>query len=139
MGKTRKIEQSANSHLRVVDRQRKEEEKALLKQTDANEIAEPPEWLDEFARSEWYRVVPQLLKIEIVGNLDYSNIAGYCNAFSKFRQAVIDGNDSLQIKYGPELRRFADQCGMTINSRLKAATTKIAKQDEVIEERFGVI
>lgn len=138
MGAKRKPASQQRGDLRVVVMQQKKAEEEAV-QTGNDELQSPPEWLDEFARSEWYRVVPQLLKIEIVGNLDYSNIAGYCNAFSKFRQAVIDGNDSLQIKYGPELRRFADQCGMTINSRLKAATTKIAKQDEVIEERFGVI
>lgn len=138
MGAKRKLASQQHGDLRVVVMQQKKAEEEAV-QTGNDELQSPPEWLDEFARSEWYRVVPQLLKIEIVGNLDYSNIAGYCNAFSKFRQAVIDENDSLQIKYGPELRRFADQCGMTINSRLKAATTKIAKQDEVIEERFGVI
>lgn len=156
MGKTRKIIPGANSHLRVVDRQQKQEEAALIKQADTDEIAKPPAWLDAAAKKEWRRVLPQLLKLEIVGNLDLSDVAGYCNAFSKFQKTVRELNKqdlvvdtdkgprenpliSAQVKYGTEMRRFADLCGMTVNSRLKAATVKLKKQDETIEDRFGVI
>ena len=156
MGKTRKIIQGAKPRLRVVERQQKEEEENLLKEAGTDEIMKPPAWLDAAAKKEWRRVLPQLLKLEIVGNLDLSDVAGYCNAFSKFQKAVKELNGqpltidtdkgprenpliSAQVKYGTEMRRFADLCGMTVNSRLKAATVKLKKQDETIEDRFGVI
>ena len=46
---------------------------------------------------------------------------------------------SAQIKCGIEMRKFADICGLTINSRLKAAATKQKEQADTIKDEFGDI
>ena len=45
----------------------------------------------------------------------------------------------MQLKYQEAFRKAADQCGLTINSRLKWAATKLKKQEEQIEDEFGAI
>lgn len=131
--------------------------------TASSEIVNPPTWLTStIAKNEWKRVVPQLLKIDVAGNLDLEAVAGYCNAFANYRKAteqlakeefVIEAVNpktgisymkenpliNVQIKWGTEMRRFADICGMTINSRLKAAATKQKQEQDTIEETFGAI
>ena len=130
--------------------------------TDVKQLLKPPAWMkDPYARQEWKRVVPQLIEIDIVGNLDLSALAGYCNAFAQFRRTVEDmegqplvveyedryghiqtkENDILktQRQAAADMRRFADQCGLTISSRLKAAQAKQKKEEDNIEQAFGVI
>ena len=45
----------------------------------------------------------------------------------------------IQKGYAEEMRRFAALCGLTIDSRLKAGTAKVNKQQKEIENRFGAI
>ena len=45
----------------------------------------------------------------------------------------------VQKKYAEEMRKFASLCGMTIDSRLKAATMKVDKIEDEIEDEFGDI
>ena len=45
----------------------------------------------------------------------------------------------IQKGYADEMRRFASLCGLTIDSRLKAGTAKVNKQQEEITNRFGAI
>ena len=99
-------------------------------------------------------------KINIVGNLDRNNIGGYCNAFANYVKAteilsqqtyyvdretrtgvIVVKNPMVDIQkgYAEEMRRFAALCGLTIDSRLKAGTVKVNKQQEEIENRFGAI
>ena len=131
--------------------------------TGVTDIVKPPSWLNStIAKNEWKRVVPQLLEIDVAGNLDLEAVAGYCNAFANYRKAteqlakeefVIEAVNpktgisymkenpliNVQIKWGTEMRRFADICGMTINSRLKAAATKQKQEQDTIETQFGAI
>ena len=41
-----------------------------------------PQIIDDVAKKEWRRIVKELDKINIVGNLDRNNIGGYCNGFT---------------------------------------------------------
>lgn len=56
--------------------------------------AEPPDSLDEVGQKEWQRVVPILLNIKLVTELDLAIVLGYCQAFSEFVYS------SKQIKKG---------------------------------------
>ena len=111
---------------------------------------------DTKAKKEWKRVVPELKKMDIVGRLDITNLVAYCNAYSKYCEATkaLRGQPltvpspsgekenpliNVQIKYAEMFRKFADQCGLTINSRLKWAATKTKQQEEQIESEFGAI
>lgn len=158
-GKARKPLSSQKGHItreKIIQLQMEQE--AI--RTEADEIERPPVWLvDKEARKEWRRVVPQLKEIGVVGNLDLANIAGYCNAYAQYRYyteeikrirtlerplsddelKVIGTASNLQIKYAQELRRFADMCGMSISSRLKAAAEKTNKTEDRIQSEFGAI
>ena len=162
MSANRKILRLQKSHL---SQEQKEELKRAEEdiKTGVTDIIKPPSWLNStIAKNEWKRVVPQFLDIDVAGNLDLEAVAGYCNAFANYRKAteqlskeefVIITEDpktgatlykenplvNIQIKWGVEMRRFADICGMTINSRLKAAATKQKQEQDTIEETFGAI
>lgn len=143
-----------------------QEEKAQVEAsvaTKSDEIIEPPEWLNsDEAKEEWKRVLPQLLDINVVGNLDLQALAGYCNAFANYRKSIQELSqqplmivnedeetgavftkanplNNICIKWGTEMRRFADLCGLTINSRLKAGQANMDKQKQTIEDEFGDI
>lgn len=157
-GSIRKPLAQQKGHLNVVTMQKRRQEEESIK-TGFDQIVEPPEWLkNKIAIAEWKRILPQLLSIDVVGNLDLANVAGYCNAYANYRKATeeldkmplvyVDKADGktksnpyidIQAKYAQEMRRFADLCGMSISSRLKAAATKTQQTEDVIESKFGVI
>lgn len=147
-------------HLTIIDGQKKEmAENAVA--TDKNQLKRPPSWLiDDVAKKEWKRVVKELENIGIVGNLDVGNIGGYCNAFSSYTKATeelrnqpycfvketssgtsVQKNPLVNVQklYAEEMRKFASNCGLTIDSRLKAGAAKVEKQENDIEMKFGAI
>lgn len=160
MGKTRKPIDMQKAHLTLVEKQnRKMEEESVT--TGNNQLKTPPKWLiNDTAKKEWRRIVKELNKISIVGNLDYANLGGYCNAYANYIKAtdilkeqtyyvdretrngvIVVKNPmvDIQTNYANEMRKFASLCGLTIDSRLKAAVTKTEKTEEMIQERFGNI
>lgn len=126
-----------------------------------NQLKTPPRWLiNDVAKKEWRRIVRELNKIQIVGNLDYANLGGYCNAYANYIQVTEILKDQtysierktrtgtiivknplvdIQTNYAAEMRRFAALCGLTIDSRLKAAVVKTEKTEDMITEKFGNI
>lgn len=148
------------AHLTLVEKQnRKAEEDSVT--TGNNQLKTPPRWLiNDVAKKEWRRIVRELNKIQIVGNLDYANLGGYCNAYANYIQVTEILKDQtysieretrtgtiivknplvdIQTNYAAEMRRFATLCGLTIDSRLKAAVVKTEKTEDMITEKFGNI
>ena len=156
MGRNRKILEMNNSHLTKDVQSEKAAQSSIIVQDPADLDRLPQDLLDTKAKKEWKRVVPDLKKMDIVGRLDISNLVAYCNAYSKYCEATkalrgqpltIEGPTgpkenpliNVQLKYQEAFRKAADQCGLTINSRLKWAATKLKKQEEQIEDEFGAI
>ena len=53
------------------------------------DLEKPPTWLrDTIAKKEFKRIVHEFRDIEVIGNLDLNNLAGYCNAYSFYIQAT---------------------------------------------------
>ena len=148
------------AHLTLVEKHnRKAEEDSVT--TGNNQLKTPPRWLiNDVAKKEWRRIVRELNKIQIVGNLDYANLGGYCNAYANYIQVTEILKDQtysierktrtgtiivknplvdIQTNYAAEMRRFAALCGLTIDSRLKAAVVKTEKTEDMITEKFGNI
>ena len=148
------------AHLTKKEKQKKKaEEREVI--TGNEDLEKPPTWLlDANAKKEWERIVAELKKIELVGNLDYVNLACYCNAYANYvkvtrklkkepycieretRTGTIVVKNPLvdiQTNYAAEMRKFAGLCGMTIDSRLKAAVQKVDRKEEKLEEKFGAI
>ena len=161
MSRNRKPLDQQAGNITKEDKDRKALEEQVVK-TGAEDIGKTPAWLvDAVAKREYKRILKDLTRIEIVGNLDLSNLAGYCNAYAMYRKATQQlANEELivkrtsaqgyeyeaenplivvQKKYAEEMRKFASLCGMTIDSRLKAATMKVDKIEDEIEDEFGDI
>ncbi len=162
MADTRKPLSQQTRHMTVAERQEKQQAEELISSVSNVEILKPPAWLSKTAKAEWKRILPQLLDIDIVGNLDLSNVAGYCQAYANYRKAtealnasnlVIEITDEdtgnsyirdnpwlkVQKDSAAEMRKFADLCGMTISSRLKAASTKLKNTQTDVVSQFGDI
>lgn len=160
MSKSRKTLDETTKHLTKAEIAEKEDaEESII--IGNEQLQEPPEWLiDEVAIKEWYRIINETNKINIVGNLDLNNLAGYCNSYALYRKCterlnvepltmkkiasgvVIKVKNPLvdvQISYASEMRKFASLCGMTIDSRLKAAVVNVNKTQEEITDEFGDI
>lgn len=161
MGRARKPVDMQTKHLTAEEKlnaQRTEESVIVGRE----QLEKPPTWLiDGTAKKEFNRIVTEFEKINIVGNLDLNNIAGYCNAYSMYRKTTkeLKGAELLveaqmpngtytlkenplikiQKNYAEEMRKFASLCGLTIDSRLKAGTSKVSKENEYITDEFGDI
>ena len=160
MARQRKVVDMQSAHLTQKDRQKKKQEEREIV-TGNEDLEKPPAWLlNAEAKKEWKRITAELKKIEIVGNLDYVNLACYCNAYANYvkvtRQlkketycieretrtgTIIVKNPliDIQTNYAAEMRKFAGLCGLTIDSRLKAAVKKVDKKEEKLEKKFGAI
>lgn len=160
MGRPRKPVDIQKAHLKLVEKQEKKMEEECVT-TGNSQLKTPPKWLiNDTAKKEWRRIVRELNKINIVGNLDYANLGGYCNAYANYIKATdilkeqsyyIDRETrtgvivvknpmvDIQTTYATEMRKFAALCGLTIDSRLKAAVTKTEKTEDMIKEKFGNI
>lgn len=147
-------------NLTVLTAQQKKSEEESVR-TGRDKLARPPDWLvDDVAKKEWRRIVKELKKIGIIGNLDIANIGGYCNAFANYVKAtgilkqqsyyveretrngiIVVKNPMVDIQksYADEMRRFASLCGMTVDSRLKAASAKTKDTESEINRKFGGI
>ena len=160
MARPKKPIDMQKAHLTLLEKQnRKMEEECVV--TGKSHLKTPPDWLIiDTAKKEWRRTVRELNKINIVGNLDYANLGGYCNAYANYikvteilkeqayyidretRNGVIVVKNpmvDIQSTYAAEMRKFASLCGLTIDSRLKAAVTKTEKTEDMIQRKFGNI
>lgn len=160
MGRPRKPLEMQRGNLTVVSiEQRRLEEKQA--KTGASQLSRPPDWLiNDVAVKEWKRIVKELKKINLIGNLDRNSLGGYCNAFANYVKAtdilkdqefyierktrtgnIVVKNPMVDIQkgYADEMRRFASLCGLTIDARLKAAAIKTDKVQEDITRKFGNI
>ena len=84
MSRQRKVVDMQSAHLTQKDRQKKKQEECEIA-TGNEDLEKPPAWLlNAEAKKEWKRITAELKKIEIVGNLDYVNLACYCNAYANY-------------------------------------------------------
>ena len=148
-------------HLTKAEKAKREsEEKAAA--TDKDQLLEPPAWLSgRVAVREWKRITKELLKLDIIGNLDVDALGAYCNALASYiditdqlkgeptlievelsggaTKMVINPLMEAQRRAADEMRRFGRLCGITLDSRLKAAAIKTSKEEDELEKEFGVI
>lgn len=160
MGRSRKPTATQKGNITKFDKSRKKSEEECVT-VGKDQLSRVPSWLiDAEAKKEWRRIVKEMDKIEIIGNLDKNNLIGYCNAFANYKKVTEElkeapfcveketRNGTVTVKnplidiqklYAEEMRKFASLCGLTIDSRLKAAVTKTSKKEESLNEKFGGI
>ena len=153
----RKVVAISTGDLRTAVRETKlMEEQSVVHSSDDLEFEKVKNLLiSDFAKEEFKRAMRSLREIDIVGNLDLANLVAYCNSFSEYNDAIQvqkqpgfeavgpDGKISPIIRVEREayaqMAKAGDRCGMSIASRLKAGEGKVKKQQESIEDKFGVI
>ena len=147
-------------HLTNAEKAKKENQEDILI-LGRDQLETPPDWLiDDVAKDEFTRVVKELNDVNLIGNLDLSNIGGYANAFSTYTNAVekLKGKPSVVkevtksgVKFvenpylkvrdnaASEMRKFGALCGINIDGRLKLANLKTTQTEEDITSEFGDI
>lgn len=160
MPRSRKIVGMTTKHFSRVEKEKRKYAESTIK-TDKNDITRIPtkELRDAAARKEYKRVLPELLKSEVIGNLDRSQLIAYCNAWSRYLEAtekMKDPSEHLTVdmatggkKPNPlitvaenaykEFRAAGECLGMTVSARLSAASLKVQKQEEELMQEFGEI
>ena len=160
-GKNRKILAMQTGDLtKKTQKERQAQEDMIRQPAGAFNKVPRKQLVNNIAIREWRRIVPELKKMDLIGNLDLTNLIGYCNAFAKYMEAteqlktaplmitnktetssITKPNPLIDIqqKYATEMRKFEDLCGLTIGSRLKWAATRTKQQEEQIESEFGAI
>ena len=152
MGRPRKLLAEQKGDLRVEIQLNKAEAENLVS-VGKSQLDMPPDWLiNQTAIKEFNRVVKEFNKIDVVGNLDLNNIAGYCNSFALNEELTVEktmpnGSTTtaenplikIQKNYATEMRSFASLCGLTIDSRLKIGSKKAEETQQEIEDTFGDI
>jgi P27 family predicted phage terminase small subunit len=82
----------------------------LVADIDAiDSIPAPPSWLSKHAKAEWRRVMPELVKRQILTPADFGGLESYCVATGRIRDIEI----LLQADLDPKLVRMQDQAMKT--------------------------
>lgn len=157
MGRPRVPADLQKGHISKQEKQRKAEETSAATASRKCFKSVPADLIDTTAKKEWRRISKMLEEMQIIGDLDASNLIGYCNAYSLYIKAtkelsgqplVIETETgtfknplvSIQDMYAKQLRDFAAKAGLSIDARLKCAALKIQRQDdEGITGAFGDI
>lgn len=100
---------------------------------------QPPEWLSTEARAEWDRVVPELLRVQLLKPIDRAMLAAYCVTWARLVQAqreldadgtVLGQNSQGRVRHPAvqviegatrELRQLAAEFGLTPSSEQRVA------------------
>lgn len=114
-----------------------------------------PQWLDKDAKKEWKRVARNLYDMGILSLVDRTALAGYCEAYSRWKrasEALSDGftyeyvNHQFQIKRDtkPEVqivrdalnqvRQFCAEFGLTPSSRARMAIPSTKGKKDPMDE-----
>lgn len=155
MGRTRKPVSGQTGHLRVIDMQERLAEEEMASGGKASLRTPPDEmFFDENAKKEWKRAVKLLKEQKLFGDLDRNNLLCYCNAFAQYLKATqqlreagafVTANGKkhplvlVQKDFLAEAKAYAALCGLTVDSRLKAAAKKTDETEKQIRKNFGAI
>lgn len=108
-------------------------------------VDQPPAWLDDYAVTEWQRIVPLLKKDIPVSELDAALIASHCQAYSDIQKAaeliqeqgmMVETTDSVKANPAVKMKldatnqmiRIDDLLGLSVYSRAKLAVKNETKK-----------
>ena len=108
-------------------------------------VDQPPAWLDDYAVTEWQRIVPLLKKDIPVSELDAALIASHCQAYSDIQKAAeliqeqgmmvetgdnFKANPAVKMKLDStnQMMRIDDVLGLSVYSRAKLALKSETKK-----------
>lgn len=106
--------------------------RALNDREPTPELAVPacPDWLNEDARAEWERIVPELVTMNLLTRVDRAALACYCQAWATFKaaQAEIDAHG---------LTMTAGDQGFLMQRPEVAIANKAMQQIKLFAAEFG--
>lgn len=108
-------------------------------------VEQSPAWLDDYAVTEWQRIVPLLKKDIPVSELDAAMIASHCQAYSDIQKAaeliqeqgmMVETTDSVKANPAVKMKldatnqmiRIDDLLGLSVYSRAKLAVKSETKK-----------
>ena len=159
MARPRKIVALQTGNLTRATKDRRAYEEKLAR-ADRAGIQKVPraDLIDAIAVREYKRVLKALLKLDLIGDLDRSNLIIYCNAYSgyvracavmkseSFRPIVVSASGEKPSPWyaiRDQERKAMDAAGkalgMTISSRLTAAAKKADDEEAELRKVFGDI
>ncbi len=90
-----------------------------------------PDFLSDYAKEEWERIVPELLRNGLLTSLDGATLAAYCAAYGRWREAEERiASSGIVIKMGDK--------GYIVQSPWLQVANKAIKQIEIFAARFGL-
>lgn len=114
-----------------------------------------PKWLDNDAKKEWRRLAKQMEQLGILTEVDMAAFAGYCQAYSRWKEAeefiskhgaIVKTPSgywqqvpqvSIAQKYMKQMSRFCEQFGLTPASRSRIVSD--VKQNGGIDEMESIL
>ena len=126
---------NVKGHRTELERKQKELVEAKVEELKGNKesILKPPSYLPTEAKKEWKRIAPLLKQMDL-GELDLSNIEGYCTSYAMYVKATKELKDkpllitkivkglpvevenpliAVQKKSADDMRKFGNLIGMT--------------------------
>lgn len=115
---------------------------------------ECPEWLDDIAREEWARIVPELVKLRLAVGADTGLLASYCSNYSIWRgatervqkegQTVLNARGEIRAhpcvriaqNAAVEMRKLASEFGFSPAARGKIETPALPTQESDAFDEF---
>jgi phage terminase small subunit len=152
MGRARLPVEEQKKHLTIAEKQQRqmEQEKASAGRDRLRLTPKTKKLLMNEEAIQKYREVLEMIEdLDFICDLDRDNLVGYCNAWTCVQtiaremgrnpELILD-KDTVQIYRGhcDEMRRFGRLCGMTLDSRLKAASLAVKKEQDEISDKFGI-
>lgn len=159
MSRNRKPLSEQRGHLTVLSQTKKQREEEYAR-GGFSKVINPPRIVlaDKEARKKWKYIVGVKMESKTLSDADYDNMVVYCNAWSSYLQAlelrkeadngeysIGERTELLELAMNVEKRsvdilyKYGARLGLDLNSRLKAATVRVNKEQEQVESRFGVI
>ena len=157
MARPRKPVGAQNGHLKVEYRKGRELAEGEMSQTGNALLSERPGWLiNKDAAEMWDILTAYLTKHSFYGDIDVANVAGYCNAYARYKAAWRElkktGPDVLEVdgkfvenpyvgeikKWSEEMTRCQNRGGFSVNARIGIGEKAVQKQEEELKETFGI-
>ncbi len=128
MGTPMKAVSMQKKHLTKNERLKRELAEAQHKL--GREQLSPPDWLDDEAKEEFCRIVNETARIDILDNGDRAVLAIYADNYSKYKEAVIDGDTKARESAAKLILQCSARLGLTATDRLRLVAPKAEPERE---------
>ena len=99
------------------------------------EVPEPPEWLHEYAKQEWWRTAPELHVLDLLSSVDIARLSAYCSSYAMWRQArealanegLLDTTQEGNTRRHPPIKVIADAASDMVRYAGEFGLTPVAR------------